>query len=58
MICCLILLADFQLCKEKPRYIVNSLEEFLAPGALEKLNDKIAAEKERCSALAAWLGGA
>lgn len=42
------------LTKEKPRYVVNSLEEFLVPGALDKLNAKIAAEKDNCIALAAW----
>lgn len=40
------------LAKEKPRYIVGSLEEFLIPGALEAINEKIDAEKATCASLA------
>ena len=38
--------------QDKPRHIVNSLEEFLIPGALEKLNRRIDEEKMHCAALA------
>ena len=38
--------------QDKPRHIVNSLEEFLIPGALEKLDRRIDEEKLHCASLA------
>ena len=39
--------------KEKPRYIMKNLEDFLVPGALGVLNETIEQKKQECAALAA-----
>ena len=43
---------DLYQTKDKPKHIVNSLEEFLIPGALAKLTNRIEDEKVHCAALA------
>lgn len=45
------------MAEAKPRYIVPSLEDFLKPGALARLTQRIDSEKLNCASLATMAKG-